>query len=117
MEKNKITFDIPKKIESGNKFMWAHWSKYNNYKIRWFEILALTVRKNKKRPRKMVHIRITSYRQRFLDDDNLRTGCKPIPDYLARNGWIVDDSPEHVSVEYMQERSKETKTIIELMEK
>jgi Holliday junction resolvase RusA-like endonuclease len=50
-------------------------------------------------------VRVTRF-GRQLDYDNLVGGCKPLVDALVRAGLIVDDSPDHVAVEYCQEKCK-----------
>ena len=45
------------------------------------------------------HVSITIYqrqRSHFMDDDNLRAGCKPLMDCLKGLGLIVDDAPEYL---------------------
>ena len=48
-------------------------------------------------------ITIHSYRTRLLDHGNLVGGAKPIPDALKHLGWIKDDSPHWVQIDYHQE--------------
>ena len=41
-------------------------------------------------------VRITSYRCRLLDPDNLAGGCKPLIDSLRYAGFIHGDSPQEI---------------------
>jgi hypothetical protein len=48
-----------------------------------------------------VHIR----RQRLLDPDNAVGGIKALIDALRYHGHIVDDSPEHIELHVIQEKT------------
>ena len=54
------------------------------------------------RRRKLVVIRYAKHRRFFLDMDNFIGGCKPLLDAAILKELTVDDSPEHVEVEYLQ---------------
>jgi hypothetical protein len=63
-------------------------------------------------------VRITSYRRRLLDFDNLAGGCKYFCDCCVYAQLIPDDAPEHIILEVRQEKVKtkaEEKTLIELI--
>lgn len=62
------------------------------------------------------HVRITSYRKRLLDPDNLAGGTKWFTDCLRYAGIIVEDTPEEITIENRQKKSKEEKTQIEVYE-
>ena len=65
------------------------------------------------RKHKPAKIKITSYRHRLIDIDNICV--KFIIDGLVEAGVLVDDSPEYVeSVEILQEKSPEEKTLVEI---
>lgn len=63
-------------------------------------------------------VRITSYRVKLLDEDNLRGGCKALADLLKVAGLIEDDSPEHIRLETPQvkvEKKAHQRTEIEII--
>jgi hypothetical protein len=67
-------------------------------------------------PRRVV--RITSYRRRLLDFDNLAGGCKYFLDSCKYAGLIPDDGPECITLEVSQVRVKtkaEERTELEII--
>lgn len=99
---------IPMDILSGNKFtnQWSKGSKYfyKNYRDKWFKILGYYF-SQKERPTEKMYgkiIRIIPKRKRFFDHANFVHGCKPIPDYLKKAGYIYDDSPKWWDCRYSQ---------------
>lgn len=54
-------------------------------------------------------VTIERYGRRELDYDNFVGGCKPLIDGLVAEGILTDDSPEHVSVTYLQHRAVDGK--------
>lgn len=65
------------------------------------------------RKHKPAKLKITSYRNRLIDIDNICV--KFIIDGLVEAGVLVDDSPEFVeSVEVLQVKSKDEKTLVEI---
>ena len=62
---------------------------------------------------KPAKLKITSYRNRLIDIDNICV--KFVIDGLVEAGVLVDDSPEFVeSVEVLQVKSKDEKTLVEI---
>jgi Holliday junction resolvase RusA-like endonuclease len=55
--------------------------------------------------------------RRLFDYDNLVRGCKPVIDCLTRLGWIADDSPALLAVDYAQEQSRKELTLITIQPK
>lgn len=53
-----------------------------------------------------MEVKIKSFRERLLDEDNLSGGCKGLLDAMKRLGMIVNDDPKHVKVSYSQETVK-----------
>jgi len=51
-------------------------------------------------------VRITSYRRRLLDFDNLTGGCKYFLDSCKYSGLIPDDRPQDIAVEVVQVKVK-----------
>ena len=100
-------FFIPIKIESGNTFIYSHWRVYNAYKNKWKKAMGFLVGRKASQETKRVFIEIISLRGRLLDEQNLTTGSKPIPDILKSLGWIVDDSPKWLFDRYLQKLEKD----------
>lgn len=96
-----ISIRIPLETPSQNAWHGAHWRRYMLIRDRWFVQLRhrLTPRV---RPDVPIHGRIIVYRGRLLDFANMVGGCKPIPDCLKRLGYVKDDSPRWVIIEYKQ---------------
>ena len=61
-----------------------------------------------------MQVRITSYRAKTLDYDNLVGGMKPLVDALKDACLLRDDSPEWANISYVQVAGKERKTVVEL---
>ena len=62
-------------------------------------------------------VRITSYRCRLLDPDNLAGGCKYAIDAIRKAKVIPDDREEDIRLEIFQVKTKtrkEEKTVIEV---
>ena len=101
------TFEVKKKVRSGNEFIWSCWQKYSSYEKYFLKYIKAALGECPYGiPLEPVKIWITSYRKKMLDDDNLRTGCKPIPDSLKRLGWIIDDALGYIKIEYDQKYAK-----------
>jgi hypothetical protein len=64
-------------------------------------------------PPKM-RVQITSHRKALLDKDNLVGGAKPLLDALKDVHAIRNDSPDWVTVEYLQVVDKAQKTVIDM---
>lgn len=107
MDEKRIMVEIPVEIKSMNYFTWKRWYVYAGYKKRIFNALKKNLGKNEstESTRKKKKITIVSYRVRTLDYDDFVGGCKPIPDCLKELGWIVDDSPKFVEVNYIQKKA------------
>lgn len=63
-------------------------------------------------------VRITSYRIRLLDLDNLYGGCKFTVDSIRYSKLIRDDNPAAIELEVRQEKvahKKDQKTIVEII--
>jgi hypothetical protein len=52
------------------------------------------------------------YRRRELDYDNLVGGMKPVLDALVNIGYLRDDSPQHITVTYLQASPFKPRTVI-----
>ena len=94
---------IDLQIESRNKFEGWHWRKKNRHSKVWESHIWAAC--NGKVPKAIgpMEVKIKSFRERLLDEDNLSGGCKGILDAMKRLGIIVNDDPKSVKVSYGQE--------------
>lgn len=99
-----LKIDLP--IESRNKFEGRGWWKKNAYTKCWQQHLWAICNGKPPQATGPMGVKIKSFRERLLDEDNLSGGCKGILDAMKRLGMIVNDDPKHVKVTYSQERVK-----------
>jgi len=114
----KMRFEIWRETPSANVFKRMHWAKVRIQRSIWAEEFLLCLRKRitLKPP---VKIKITSYRSRLLDFDNLVGGTKLLVDGLRDAGVIEDDSPKKLIWELPEQfivPKDERRTVIELEE-
>ncbi len=96
----KFELDMLTPVPSLNQYLRWHWTKQRRYRKVISGELWVSLRQN--HPGKITPInpaRVTiTVRQRqashFMDDDNMRGGCKPLMDCLVDLGLIKDDAPE-----------------------
>lgn len=111
----KEIISISKEILSLNKLNSMHWSKRSNHSKGWEEAIYYALGGKVKKSKKKMRVKVSSYRKRLLDTDNLIGGFKGGRDALKRLGLIVDDSPKWCDFEYEQSVGKSYPiTIIEL---
>ena len=104
-----------KRIESGNKTIRNHWAVNRRNKQEWCLLIRnqMRLRKVKKASENDKYtLMIISYRKRFLDKDNLYTGCKGLIDACVMEGLIYDDNPDCVDLRVEQYKAKEYHTMI-----
>jgi len=89
-------------LKSGNIFLRMHWAARARYKETWMAAVGFHWHRQSKKPDVRRMVTIVSHRRKILDDDNLRTGCKPLVDVLVELNLLRDDSPEWVKVFYVQ---------------
>jgi len=92
--KQALVVRVPLKVESLNRMMQVHWSKRHRIKKQWEWALMAAAAGRASGPYR--RIEIVSFRQKFLDDDNLRGGAKPVLDALQDLEWIVGDDMESI---------------------
>lgn len=93
---------IKKLIVSQNKRDRSHWAKHYRDKRDWGYALLLALRCKLIPPNRQVHVKITCYRPRLLDDANMVGGAKGLVDAIVDMGIAKDDSREWIKVEYEQ---------------
>ena len=65
-----------------------------------------------------ISLRITSFRCRLLDYDNLVAGAKSLLDGLAAAGLLPGDDPSQIQTEYLQQKVKHRRaeaTVVEIL--
>ena len=110
-----VGLQLPWPIASLNIWQRMHWTRRRKIGRAIAGYIGVARSGAASTPRQVV---ITRIGPRVLDHDNLVGGCKPILDALVRGRWLVDDSPDWVTVEYRQERAKgrPTATLIQITE-
>ena len=98
--------EIPKRTESQNKTEWQHWSKVRKKRKMWARLARVYVGLPDLEPKTKRRVKITRYSSGTLDQGNFIGGCKALIDSLVDLGWIVDDSPKWVTIEYCQEKKR-----------
>src|SRR5690349_958292 len=108
---------IPVPSPSLNRTNGSHWSTYLKLKKAWTEEVGAAKMLAKVRGFPMLEkasLRIDRYGKRMLDPDNFVGGLKPLIDSLKACGFIVDDSPKHITLTAMQHIGKPYRTVIRL---
>jgi hypothetical protein len=102
-------YELPKKLESPNRVIWAHWRRLGRERKQWETLLwvaAVRARGHQSRAglaaaggrprcdqpmRVAIQRYVASAREFIRDDDNLVFASKPLFDALKRVGLIHDD--------------------------
>lgn len=111
-----IELHIPEPTPSVNKFHGYHWSKKAKERKRW-SWLVRAARMHVRVPMlppEHCKLVIDRYGARLLDRDNFIAGTKFLTDSLVAEGFMVDDSPAHLTAEYHQFIGKPYRTIIKI---
>jgi len=107
---------IPMQVKSGNMYTQqmgkGSYFIYPNYRDKWYARLgasAPTMKSNwnKKQFMNGAIYRLMEKGKREFDGPNFEHGCKPIPDWLKKNGWIFDDSPSWWWCDYQQVKKQQ----------
>jgi hypothetical protein len=103
------TLSIPYLVPSRNKLDAMHWApRAANAKLvrRLLGSAALSTGGIPgSGPGRPMRVTILSLRARMLDADNLSGGCKSLLDALVHLRFLDGDRPQHVQVEYRQEKA------------
>lgn len=83
---------------------YAHWRTRHTHDKSWKEKVQWMARANGANLLQSAHVVFTRQSTREPDADNLAASFKPLLDGL-KGSVIVDDSPEHISVEYRWEKA------------
>ena len=111
-----ITLDLPMAVHSLNAMAKMHWAKRNRIRGQWQWLVRAAVLNAKIRVKRFDPAKVTIERfgPRKLDDDNFRGGAKQLMDSLVAEGFLADDSPEHLVAQYIQHISKTARTIVRI---
>lgn len=113
-----VRFTVPLVPPSGNELRrkYRHWAVYKGLRELWEVEIFLHIspeassfyraRTRSMNPRKpeLTKISIAVFRGKLLDDDNLKSGVKPVLDGLKNMGYIKNDSPRWIVLEVSQHR-------------
>ena len=110
-----IEIKIPISMPSLNKLLKWHWSKKTK-KRKFYQLLIRNemnrVGYKKVKKNEFCSLEITTSVQRKYDYDNLVGGMKPLLDALRKEGFIYDDNPDSILVNYHQKTDKKPYTTI-----
>jgi hypothetical protein len=95
---------IPETAPSPNCYVRAHWSVYSKIKQHWYWLILEALQASGKPRERLEKARVTivRYGRNKLDRDNLYGSTKPIADALIVNGFIRDDSEDHIDLQVRQ---------------
>lgn len=110
---------IPRVTPSLNEWQRAHWRTRKKINETWaWEVFIAYMQKERSEHGQAIskkEVTIISCRKQLCDQDNFIGGLKPLIDALKKNNLIVDDSPDWIDLEAVQEIDiKNPKTIIEI---
>lgn len=100
-----MVLNIPESTPSLNPVLGAHWSKRYAQKEKWAWLIRaarLEARLFPSQPLQKARLTIERWGPRRIDYDNFVGGAKGIVDLLVHEGFIVDDSPDHIVTQYIQ---------------
>jgi hypothetical protein len=112
-----IELHIDEPCPSLNYVWGGHWHKKHELRKKWLWLIRQARLKAKvyDPPRhERAAITITRYGKRHVDQDNLAGGAKVIFDSLKQEGFIVDDSPKHITATYVQHVGQARGTVIRI---
>ncbi len=106
MSEAATTVVIRRRIQSANAFTNqrgpAKQSAYRKDRDAWMMLLRVWLRPCARPAKCHTRVEIHSFRNRILDDANLRGGCKGLVDNLKRLGLLYDDAPRFFHCDYEQ---------------
>jgi len=104
-----MILDIPESTPSLNYVFKGHWSNRHRLRVKWGWLVRaarLEAKLFPTSPLQKAKITVERWGPKTLDRDNLIGGCKAMIDSLKVEGFIVDDSPEHVETTFIQHIGK-----------
>lgn len=97
--------NIPESTPSLNHVFKGHWSNRHRLRVKWGWLVRaarLEARLFPSQPLQKAKITVERWGPRRLDYTNYVAGYKFLEDALKSEGFIVDDSPDHVVTQYIQ---------------
>lgn len=114
--KMTLTLSLDQATPSLNEVNKMHWSQRNKMRGQWQWLVRAAVLNDKVTvvQHQKARVTIERYGPRRLDHDNLVGGAKQLMDSIVREGFVVDDSPEHLLTEYRQHIDRTPRTIVHI---
>ena len=111
-----IEFTLPLPTPSLNRQFGEHWAQRAKARKMWGWLVRAEKLKLNGEMEMLVFGRVTieRYGKRILDRDNFIAGTKQLTDALVAEGFLVDDSPNHVQIEYKQFTGKPYRTVVRI---
>lgn len=100
-----MVLNIPESTPSLNRVFKGHWSKRHQMRQRWGWLVRaarLEARLFPAKPLQKAKLTIERWGPQKIDHENFCGGTKFLMDSLKVEGFIVDDSPDHVETTYIQ---------------
>jgi Holliday junction resolvase RusA-like endonuclease len=97
--------NIPESTPSLNRIFQGHWSNRHRMRVKWAWLVRaarLDARLFPSQPLAKAKLTVERWGPRRLDFDNYVAGVKYLTDSLKTEGFIVDDSPDHILAQYIQ---------------
>jgi len=89
-----------------NQTLRWHFMKRHKYNDGWYMEFMGAAGRPSRPVTGQARLRITVYRSRFQDKDNMYGSVKPIVDAINKLGWLVDDNPEYLDLKVQEIKSK-----------
>ena len=104
---DSVAFSFPGSLDSPNQWTWRPWFVYARIKKTWKKRVMLAFLQNATARRSapancFAQVRISCYRHRLLDVDNLYGSVKPLLDGLKVTKLIADDDPASIDLKVEQ---------------
>lgn len=111
-----IMLSLPMPTPSLNAVNKMHWSRRNRLRGDWQWLVKAAVLQERIRVQCSEHVTITidRYGPRVLDQDNFIGGAKQLLDSLVWEGFMADDTPEHLTATYHQHIGKPARTLVRI---
>lgn len=111
-----ITLDLPMAVPSLNAMNKMHWAKRNRLRGEWQWLVKAAVLNDRIKVHIIPRAKLTieRYGPKKLDNDNFVGGAKQLIDSLVNEGFLVDDSPEHLVAQYIQHIDRTHRTIVHI---
>lgn len=111
-----FTLNIPMPTPSLNAVNKMHWSVRNRLRGEWQWLVKAAVLQDRIHVSSSEHVNVTidRYGPRALDNDNFVGGAKQLMDSLVWEGFLIDDTPAHLTACYHQHIGKPARTLVRI---